>query len=116
MSVEAVRDWAIIILAVETILVVGIAGLVAWQVYRFVRLLKSKAEEFGVLGNALMDSARHTAQTAGETATTVKGTADFVSDTVVEPVVQVVSAVAGARGFVSALFRLSSSSKAGGRS
>jgi K+ transporter len=109
------RDIAIIIVAVESIVLLLVLIFVAWQAFRLVRLVKGKSEEFSVLGRSLMESAKHTAETAGETATTVKGSAEFISDTVVSPVVQVVSAVAGARRFVAALFGLSSSRKNGGR-
>jgi K+ transporter len=113
--IGTIRDIAIIVVAVETIALLLVLIFVAWQSYRLVRLVKSKTQEFSVLGQTLMESAKQTANTAGETATTVKGSAEFVSDTVVRPVVQVVSAVAGARGFVAALFKLSGSGKKGGR-
>ncbi len=113
--IATIRDIAIIVAAVESIVLLLILIFVAWQVYRLVRFVKSKSEEFSVVGRSVMESAKQTATTAGETATTVKGSAEFVSDTVVTPVVQVVSAVAGATGFVKALFGLSSSGKNGGR-
>lgn len=110
-----VRDIAIILLAVETIVFFLVLIVLGWQGYRLVKLFQSKAEEFSGLGRGIMESAKGTADTAGETATRVKGSADFLSDTVVTPVIQVVSAASGARGFVSALFRLSGSSKNGGK-
>ncbi len=110
-----VRDVAIIILATESIIALILVLAILWHLFRLVRFARAKAEEFSVLGRALMESARHAAETAGETATTLKGSADFVSDTVVSPVVQVVSAVAGARSFVAALVGLFSSGKRGGR-
>jgi K+ transporter len=109
------RDIAIIILAVESIVAILIVILIALKVYQLIGFARSKTEEFSVLGRGLMESAQQSAQTASQTATQVKGSAEFVSDTVVEPVIQVASAVAGARGFVTALFRLSGSSKKGGR-
>jgi K+ transporter len=111
----AARDIAIIILAVETIIAVLIVILIGLKVYQLVGFARSKTEELSVLGKSLMESAQQSAQTAGQAATTVKGSADFVSDTVVEPVIQVVSAVAGTRSFISALFRLPSSPRKGGR-
>lgn len=113
--IATIRDIAIIVAAVESIVLLLILIFVAWQVYRLVRFVKGKSEEFSVVGRSMMESAKQTATTAGETATTVKGSAEFISDTVVSPVVQVVSAVAGARGFAKALFGLSSSRKNGGR-
>lgn len=102
----AVRDVAIIILAAETIVAILIAILIGWKVYQLVRFIRSKTEELSAAGRTVLESARQTAETAGETATTVKGSAEFISDTLVSPVVQVVSAAAGARSFVAALFRL----------
>ncbi len=113
--VATIRDIAIIVVAAETILLLLVLIFVAWQAYRLVRFVKGKTEEFSVLGRTLMESAKQTADTAGETATTVKGSAEFIADTVVSPVVQVASAVAGARGFTAALFGLSSSRRNGGR-
>ncbi len=113
--IATIRDVAIIILAVESIVLLLVFLFIAWKGYQLLGLFKSKAEEFSALGRALLDSARQTATTANETATTVKGSADFITDTVVSPVVDVVSAVAGARGFVTALFRSSNSSRDGGQ-
>jgi K+ transporter len=109
------RDIAIIIVAVESIVAILIVILIAFKVYQLIGFARSKTEEFSVLGRSLMESAQQSAQTANQAATQVRGSAEFVSDTVVEPVIQVASAVAGARGFVAALFRLSGSSRKGGR-
>ncbi len=114
--ISIARDIAIIIVCVETIVALAIIIFIVWKVFRFVGFARSKAEEFSALGRVLIENATQTAHTAGETVTTVKGSADFLSDTVVTPVVQVVSAVSGARSFVAALFKLSSSRRNGGRS
>lgn len=115
MSLETARDIAIIIVAVESMVLLVVAIIISWQVYRLVQFVMGKMDEFSALGQGLMASAQQTANTASSTAISVKGSADFVADTVVSPVVQVVSAVAGARGFVSAIFRLSSSRGKGDR-
>ncbi len=109
------RDIAIIILCAETIVLMAILLFIAWQAYRLVRLVQQKAEQYSAAGLSLMDTAKQTAETANDTATTVKGSAEFISDTLVSPVVQVVSAVAGAKSFVGALFRLPNSARYGGR-
>ena len=121
MSLETARDIAVIIVAVESIVLLLLFIRIAWKVYGLFRLVMSKidvvmgkVDEFSALGQGVVRSAQQTANTANATATSVKGTAEFVSDTVVSPVVQVVSAVAGARRFVSALFRLSSRQDHGG--
>jgi K+ transporter len=113
--ISIARDVAIIVLCAETIVALLIVIFIAWKVYQLVSLAKNKAEELSALGRVLLENASQTAHTAGEAATTVKGSAEFISDTVVNPVVQVVSAVSGARSFVGALFGLSSSRRNGGR-
>ena len=120
--ISIARDISIIVLCFLQILAVLVVLFILWKVYGLIRLLKAKTEEYAALGSVVIERAQDTAATAKEAAstvsqaaTTVKGSADFISDTVVAPVVQVVSAVAGARGFVSALFRLSTSSRTGGR-
>ncbi|MGE5618135.1 MAG: hypothetical protein ACM3US_02630 [Sphingomonadaceae bacterium] len=112
--IATIRDVAIIILAFESILLLLVLLFIAWKAYQLMGFVRSKTEEFSAVGRAVLDSARETAGKASETATTVKGSAEFLSDTVVSPVVQVVSAVAGAKGFVTALFGASSTSKDGG--
>ncbi len=112
--IATIRDVAIILLALESIVLLLILIVLAWKGYQMVGFFRSKAEEFSAIGRALLEEAQRTAHTANETATTVKGSADFISDTVVSPVVQVVGAVAGAKGFVSALFRSSNLSRHGG--
>jgi K+ transporter len=113
--ISIARDISIILMCFAGIIALLVVILIGWKVFQLVSLLKAKAEEYSVLGRVVLERAQQTAATATETATTVKGSADFISDTVVTPVVQVVSAVAGARGFVSALFRLPNSSRDGGR-
>lgn len=121
MTLETARDIAVIIVAVESIVLLLVLIIVAVLVWWLVRQLRSKVDvlmgkvdEFSALGQGVIRSAQHTADTAASTATSMKGSAEFVSDTMVSPVVQVVSAVAGARGFVSALFRLSDRRSNGG--
>jgi len=121
-AISIARDISIIVLYFLVIVAMFAVLGMLWKVYQLLSLLRAKVEEYAVLGSVVIERAQETAATASQAAmtvnqaaTTVKGSADFISDTVVEPVVQVVSAVAGARGFVSALYRLSTSSRAGGR-
>lgn len=108
------RDISIILLALGSLVFVSILILIGWKVYQLVKYLRAKADEFSILGATLLSNATQTAEKASETATTVKGSADFISDTVVSPVVQIVSAVSGAKGFVAALFKEPNSSRRGG--
>lgn len=115
MTLETARDVAVIVVAIESIVLLLLFIVIAWYVFGVIRMVKGKINEIGDLGKGVIHSAQQSADTAAATATSVKGSAEFVADTIVSPVVQVVSAVAGARGFVSALFRLSSSRGNGGR-
>lgn len=81
MSVETLRDIAIILLAVETIIV---------QVILILLLLEIKS-----LSKMLRDNIYPILQSADETVRTVRGTSTFVSDNVVSPVVRISSLAAG---------------------
>jgi hypothetical protein len=81
MSVETIRDVAIILLAVETIIV---------QVILILLLLEIKS-----LSKMLRDNITPILQSADETVRTVRGTSVFVSDNVVSPVVRVSAFAAG---------------------
>jgi len=109
------RDISIILLALGSFVFVLILILIGWKVYQLVKFFRAKDEEFSILGANLLSNATQTAEKATDTVTTVKGTTEFISDTVVNPVVQVVSAVSGAKGFVAALFKEPNSFRRGGR-
>ncbi len=84
-----VRDIAIIILAVESIVIGVLLGLLVIQVIRLVKLLR---EEVLPILNSTQ-----------ETVSTVRGTASFVSEHLVQPMVKVSSYAAGARQAVRTL-------------
>lgn len=84
------RDIAIIILAVESIVIGILLGVLVIQVIRLVKLLR---EEVLPILNSTQ-----------ETVSTVRGTASFVSDHLVQPMVKVSSYAAGARRAVGTLF------------
>ena len=78
-----IRDIAIIIIAVETIVIGALLGILIWQVWRLVKLLQTEIKPI--------------IQNTQETVNTVKGTATFMSDNVVNPVVKTSSKIVGAR-------------------
>lgn len=84
------RDIAIIVLALESIVIGVLLAILVWQVIRLVRMLKEE----------VMPIMRNTQ----ETVSTVKGTADFMSDHLVQPVVKASSYAAGTREALKALF------------
>ncbi len=78
-----VRDIAIIFLAVESIVLGVLVGILAWQIYRLVRTIH---EELQPLIRDL-----------DETVRVVKGTATYMSKTVVTPTVKVSKTLAFVR-------------------
>lgn len=78
-----IRDIAIIIIAVETIVIGALLGILVWQIWRLVKLLQTEIKPI--------------IQNTQETVNTVKGTATFMSDNVVNPVVKTSSKLVGAR-------------------
>ncbi len=80
---ETIRDIAIIILAVESIITGIVLIVLAWQVYR---LTKTIREELKPL-----------IQDVDETVRVVKGTATYVSEKVVAPTIKVSKTVAFVR-------------------
>jgi|YNPNPStandDraft_1061719.scaffolds.fasta_scaffold20928_2 hypothetical protein len=86
-----IRDVAIIVLAIESILIGVLLAVLVIQVIRLVRLLRQ--EVLPILNSTQ------------ETVSTVRGTATFVSDHLVQPVVKVASYSAGVRQALNALLR-----------
>jgi hypothetical protein len=86
-----IRDIAIIIIAIQSIVIGVLIGVLIWQIWRLVRMLQSDIKPI------IADLQ----QTMG----TIRGTATFVSDNVVEPVVQTSSTMARWRATMSALTR-----------
>ncbi|MDH7486005.1 MAG: hypothetical protein QHJ81_06980 [Anaerolineae bacterium] len=80
---EVVRDIAIIILAVESIIVGILLGVLTIQVSRLVKMLREEIKPM--------------LEATQETVGTVKGTAAFLSEHLVSPVVSVASTVSGLR-------------------
>lgn len=89
---DVARDIAIIIVALEAIIVNIFLGILIIQVIRLIRLLREE----------VLPIISSTQETVG----TVRGTATFVSDHVVQPVVKVNSYAAGVRRGVRVLFGL----------
>lgn len=69
-----VRDFAIIILAMQALVVNILLGILIWQVWRMVKMLDTEVKPI------LEDTQ--------ETLSTLRGTATFMSDNVVDPVVR----------------------------
>ena len=86
-----VRDIAIIVLALVTGVIGVFLAILIFQVQSLIALLRNEVKP-------ILDS-------ANQTVSTVRGTSTFVSDTVVSPVIQVLSFVSGVRQTAKVLFR-----------
>ncbi len=75
------RDIAIIFLAVETIIIGIFLAVLVWEVWRLIKMLNTEIKPI--------------LKSADETARTVRGTATFVSDNFVTPMVRVSSFTSG---------------------
>lgn len=88
--VGVVRDILIIFLALTSIVVWVLLGILIWQIWRLTKLVQSELKPM------IVDTK--------ETIATVRGTAAFMSENVVTPVIQTSSRVAGYRRTAMALF------------
>lgn len=76
-----VRDLAIILLAVESLIIGVVLIVLIWEVRNLTKFLREEIKPI--------------LESADETVRTVRGTTTFVSETVVKPVVRVSSVAAG---------------------
>ncbi len=86
-----VRDIAIIIVALESIFVFILLGVLVWQIWRLTKLIQTEVKP--VL------------QDAQETINTLKATTTFMSDNVVQPAVKASGQIVRARTSVRTLVR-----------
>jgi hypothetical protein len=84
-----IRDVAIIFVALEILILNALLIVLVWQVWRLVKMIQTEVKPI--------------IQDTQETVGTVRGTADFVSANVVDPVVKTGSKLAGWRRSASVL-------------
>jgi hypothetical protein len=84
-----IRDIAIIIIAVQTIVIGALLGLLVWQIWRLVKLVQTEIKP--IITNTQ------------ETVNTVRGTTAFVSEQVVDPVIRTSRTIARLRGALQSL-------------
>jgi hypothetical protein len=87
--IAALRDIAIIFLALESIVTLTLLSILIWQIWRLIKMLQN--EVLPVLRDAQ------------DTVATVKGTTSFMSDNLVDPVLSANSKVSGMRRTVQVL-------------
>ena len=83
MVAATIRDIAIIIIALQSIIIGLLLGVLVWQIWRLIKMVQTEIKPI------LTD--------AQETVNTVRGTTTFMSDTVVDPVVKTSRALVGIR-------------------
>jgi hypothetical protein len=86
-----VRDIAIIIIAVQSIVIGLLIAVLIWQIWRLVKIVQTEVRP-------IIEDTKATVQT-------VRGTAEFVSTNVVEPVIQTNTRVTKWRTTSAALMR-----------
>ena len=84
-----IRDIAIILLAIQTLIVNILLAILIWQVWRMVKMMQSEVKPI--------------IEDTQETLGTVRGTADFVGMNVVDPVVKTSRTVAKSRAIFKSL-------------
>ena len=89
-AIAVIRDIAIIIVALLDIVILGILAVLAFMGFRF--FLKVKAATPDLI------------ETSKSTLTEVKGTTDFVVDTIVTPLIRIVAVVSAVSRFFAVLF------------
>jgi hypothetical protein len=91
MSLEQIRDIVIIVYGVMGVLLMLAMAIAAFGVWFAVRALTRSVR------NLLEDPIRPTLEEVHKTAQHVRGTAEFVNDTAVHPIIRTVSTVRGIR-------------------
>jgi hypothetical protein len=110
---QVARDVAIIILAVETIVIGILVGALVFVILKLVRMVRGHIDRLSTSAEGILTNVKETTQTAAQTARTAQSTATYVSDRTVRPLIEVYSAVAGARRFVEAFFSRNRERKSG---
>lgn len=95
--IQTVRDVAIILLALESIVIGAMIVILVLQIQRLTKLLEEEIKPLLVSIN--------------ETMGTVRGTTNFISESVVSPTIQALSYGAAVREAATAVFRRRSGKK-----
>ena len=103
--VALLRDIAIILLAVETIVIGLMVLLLLWQVWRLVGFVRRHGETLVGSANGILGTVKGGAENVAEATHEVKATTGYVTARTVIPVVEFYSVMNGARKFAEAVFR-----------
>ncbi len=105
MSLAAVRDVALIVLALESIVLGVLAAVLILRLLAFIEVAEARLDNMSTSAGAVLESAREAATAANQAAAQVRGSTSFLSDQVVMPAIKVAAAVNGAARFTRALVR-----------
>jgi hypothetical protein len=100
LSVEVIaliRDIVIIFMGLMFITLLAVLVFVAWKAYRLFGYIREQVPDFVTI-------AKNTATTAQETATSVQGTTNFLSEVAVTPAIRFVALVVAIQRFFAVLF------------
>jgi len=101
---QVIRDVAIVILAIETIIIGILVGVLVFVVLKLVSAVRGHIDRLSGSAQDILGTVKDSTQTAAQTAKTAQSTVTYVSDRTVRPVIEIYSAVSGARRFVEAFF------------
>ncbi len=110
-----VRDVAIIALALESIVLGVLAGVLMVRLLAFIDVAQAKLDEMAGTAGDVLESAREAAQAANQAAIKVRGSTSFMSDRMVLPAIRVAAAVSGAARFAQVLVRTEGRPRRGDR-
>ncbi|MBM2809625.1 MAG: hypothetical protein HW416_384 [Chloroflexi bacterium] len=99
---QGIRDVAVIILALESIILGSALLFLAWQVWKIVGRVRHHLDVVAGSAQDILGTVKETAGSVKETAQSTKGTAEFVGDRAARPVIELYSAVSGASRFAQA--------------
>ncbi len=101
---QFIRDVAIVILALETIIVGVLVGILVWFVVKLVHAVRGHIDRLSRSAQDILGDVKETTKTAAETAKAAQSTAGYVSDRAIRPLIEAYGAVAGARRFIRTFF------------
>jgi hypothetical protein len=96
---EIIRDISVIVLALESIVMLLLLIVVIAMLWWLIRTLERKI-------TPILDSTNQTVSAVSDTVNTVRGTAAFVSDTVVSPIITLSSYASGVKSAIQVLTKL----------
>ena len=108
-----VRDVALIVLAVESVVLGILAAVLIVRLLAFIAIAQERLDDVAGTAGSVLESAKEAATAANEAAAQVRGSTSFLSDQVVLPAIRVASAVSGAARFAQTLVRPGHDSRRG---